>query len=373
MADTRIAIGSGCGNVPGPTGPEGPAGPAGPGLFGTLGICWSPGNPLGDHDNVYTTWAGAFAALDALRDNPQVWLVVDDRYGATIIPPGTWDLGSPYIITDVSKDGIPVDLYLADGASILAASIGNIVSFQTSNMRVISNRVGPIPPFKGVNAIAMGNRTRFCNTLPGVLPMFEHSGNPGDTNFIALSGSNSFGGVGDGAALPSPLIDVKGQAWLLGGGAGFVGDNAFTDSVGGGIILMRLINDGFTGGSYPGQTYAFPAFEAAGGTYSWLVQHRDRHFVTGPSAGPTITAVYNNLVLANTAANAIAVNLPRARPAKGERVTIVDSGNNAATNNITATGTGGDVVQNPVINTNGGHGTWVCDGLSPTATWWRIA
>jgi hypothetical protein len=333
-------------------------------------IVFRPGDPDGSRGNVFTTWQEAYDAVTALSGLGAIYLEFDDRFGATKIPAGVWQMTNDTIWTHYNSSPTPTIVELEDGCSIqmvpAVAGEQRILTIVGTNMTVLSNRQGATAPFVDTSFVLAGNRTRLGNSSALALPMIVSGGN----NFVAIAGTNSLGGIGQGATCPAPLMDCAGGGFLVAGGHGFVSDNAFTDSVGGGTVTLRFLNDGFCGGSFPGQTYSFPALIAAGGTVNWLCQVRDRHLVNAHVVATPYAATYNELVLVDSSALAITVNAPRANPAKGERLVVKDVTGNAAANNITIAGTGGDTVQNGSITTNGQAKTWVADGAG---TWIHIA
>ncbi len=333
-------------------------------------LVFRPADPDGDRLNVFTTWAGVYAAVQALAGRGAIYLEFDDRFGATKIPPGDWTMTNDTIWTHYNSSPTPTVVELEDGARIIMTpAVGSeqrILTIVGTNMTVLSNRQGPIAPFTDTSFVLAGNRTRLGNSSALALPMIVGGGN----NFVAIAGTNSLGGIGQGVVCPAPLIDAAGGSILVAGGHGFVSDGAFTTSVPGGVVTLRFLNDGFSGGSFPGQTYCFPALIAGGGTLTWLCQVRDRHLVNATVTATPYAATFNEAVMVDTSAIAITVNAPRANPAKGERLVVKDRTGNAAANNITIAGTGGDTVQNGSIATNGQAKTWISDGAG---TWVHIA
>jgi len=353
-------------------GATGATGPGGPTLFGVTNIVFRPGDPEGSRLNVHTTWEGAYAALESVRDLGIITLEFDDRFGACVMPAGIWDFTNTHLTCFVkgSSPAYPATLLtLADGCKwAVDPAKTSVIVIEGENFNILSNRTGPVIPIEGINLLLVGNRVRLINTDPAALPMFVRGNTPGLVNFIGISGNNAYGGLGDGIACPAPLVDCRGGTALIGGPAGFVGDNAFTDSVGGGILFLRLMSDSFTGGSYPGQNYDFPAM--AGATFVWSVEARDRHRVNTVVTTSPYNATWNELVRVDSTSGPFTVNAPRANPARGERLVVKDVGGAAGANNITVVGTGGDIVESNVISTNGQAKTWVSDG---TGTWIHTA
>lgn len=332
-------------------------------------LVFRPGHRHGRRLNVFTRWADVYAAVEKLRGLGALHLEFDDRFAPTRVPAGTWIMND-VLWTHYNSGITPTVVELDDGASIRVIREGPteepVLTICGTNMIVRSNRKGPVAPFVGVNLVLSGTRTRIGNSDPLALPMFVATGN----NFIAISGTDALGGIGDGEACPAPVIDCAGHFVLIAGGHGFISDNALTDTAGGGSVVVRLLNDGFTGGSFPGQSYDFPALVAGGGTLSLAVQSRDRHLVNARVTATPYDATFNEAVLVDTSALAITVNAPRANPARGERLVVKDVSGNAAAHNITVIGTGGDTVENGAIATNGQAKTWIADGAG---TWVHIA
>lgn len=327
-------------------------------------IVFRPGDPAGSHDNVFTTWTETYAAIVRMRGRGRVMLEFDDSYTTpVVIPAGTWEMNGGDVYWDAYNESPTCDVELADGCSItcdMPPGSQKVMTFTGTSLRLRSNRTGPIAPFVGISLVLIGNRCRILNTSASALPMIEVSG---ANQFIAIAGNDSLGGIGDGIpALPAPLIDLKGGSILIAGGHGFISDNALTDTVGGGTATIRVINDGFCG---DGQAYNFPGL--AGSTLSFLLQTRDRYRMNSVVTSGPYAAGYNELVLVSTAGGAVTVNAPRARPSKGDRLVVKDSGGQAGTNNITIAPTGGDTIEGGTISTNNQCKMWVSDGAGK---WW---
>jgi hypothetical protein len=317
-------------------------------------IVYRPGDPAGTRENVWTEWAGAYKAVEALRELGQVNLEFDARFAPAVhIPAGTW-LMNDVIWTDTHRDGVETRVVLDDGCSIQVTNQGNTLQVVGDSLSIVSDRTGPVAPFAGVSLLFSGVRTRIYNTSAMALPAFVV--NAGALNFIGLKDS-PLGGIGNDAALAAPLIDVNGGTFVAVGFSGHVDDNAFTGT---GTVQLRELSDNFNGAIGAFENYNFPAFT---GAVQILVRSRDRHRIEGIVTAPTYNALYNELVRVNTNANEVTVTAPRASPAKGERLVVKDVGGNATINHITMAGSGGDTVEDSVISINGQAKMWVSDGI----------
>ena len=347
-----------------------------------LHVVWRPGetrvNPQGYFDNVYSTWAGAYGAIQRVRNKGQVILEVDDTMGACTMPSsaaepgGVWDLTNVRLtcFTKGSSPGYTATiLTLADGCKwYLDPAKGKVMRIDGENFNIVCNRTGPVIPIENIDLLLCGNRVRLCNTSAQALPMVARASGVGALNFVACSGNNAYGGIGDQVRCPAPVIDIRGGTFLFGGAHGFASDNAFTDSVGGGTLVFRMMSDAFTGGSYADQTYDYPGM--AGATINFSVESRDRHKVSAVVTTTPYNATFNELVRVDSTGGVRTVNAPKANPAKGERLVVKDTGGAAGTNAITIAPQAGESIEAGSITTNGQCKTWVADGAG---NWMLVA
>jgi hypothetical protein len=224
-----------------------------------------------------------------------------------------------------------------------------------------------------------GSRCQLRNTLlvPGVLPLFRVNPAIG-FGFIIIPGNNTQGGVGGsgiGGSLPSvsPLVDVAGGTFVVGGSSGGFKDNSLTDSVGGGFVLIRARDDSFNGIANASEDFAFPAIPL--GLVQISVEGRPRRYVEDlggavvtPADSPWI-AFYNEFVPCDPMAagvNAINVEAPSAKVSRGEQFTVKDAlGNAAIGNNILISAQPGETLDGSAtatITNARGAKTWIADG-----------
>jgi hypothetical protein len=327
-------------------------------------IVFRPGDPAGSHDNVFVTWTEVYAALQAVHGLGIVYLEFDDTFVSQCsVPPGVWNMDA--VIWTCAFHSSPLVVFLEDGASITVNPPFNFMVYGRG-MEIQSDRVGPIAPFVGVNILLDGGAARLTNNNPGSLPMIETNG----FSFIAITGAGFRSSIGElGSDLIAPLIDVQGGTFVLLGGAGTMGNNALTDTVGGGFALINPADDSFQGNLT--NEFSNPAFIAAGGVIAISPTQAARDFFVGSevtTAGGPYQASYNELVLVDTT-DVVTVNAPSANPAQGETFTVKDATGNALAKNITILPMAGDTMDglaNATIATNGGSKTWMTDG---TGTW----
>lgn len=367
----------------GATGPTGPAGSEIP----LTSIVIRPGDPLGSHDNVFLTWEEAYAAIAPFRDRGTIQIEFDDRFVSPVpIPAGVWD------IEDLLLTHAPVALYteveILDGCQFTPEFID--VRIRGYGFKILCNRTTPGPaPFNNQGIVITGNNVRLMNTDPAALPMI--AGNPFFAAMV-LSGEQQRGGLGDDPRLgtgpfvgiAAPLVDIVGGFFFVAGGGGIIGNNAFTDSVGGGVLEIELSSESCVGDFV--DQWDFPGVTAGGGAVLVDFTTNVSRAVVDPFlAGTPVTAgispyqaSYNEIVFVDSSSGPVTVIAPSAAPSSAERLIIKDVGNNAATNPITLLPfPGGDAIEigTDVINTNGGSRTWMCDGnfFAPgPGTWWEV-
>lgn len=334
-------------------------------------VVFRPGDPAGSHDNVYTTWTAVYGAIQRSHGLGRMTLQFDDTFTTpVVIPPGQWEMNGGDVYWNSYNNKPTCTVEFADGAQIVVETPLNalptwqpIMELHGTNLRLVSNRVGPVAPFKGVSLVLVGNRVRLLNTMVSAKPMFEVVG----TNFIALAGNIALGGIGDSVPLPAPLIDLKGGTLIVAGGGGYISDNALTDSVGGGTVNIRVLSDTFGGGANA-QNYDFPGLVKGGATLNIIPETRDRGKVFKVVATPTYAAAYNEIVFVNSTANKVTITAPKAKPASGERLVVKDIAG-AAGHPIVVVPSDGDLVESGIVDPFEAK-TWASDGQG---NWWLVA
>jgi hypothetical protein len=301
-----------------------------------------------------------------------VYLQFDDTFAPCSVPPGVYNMDDVIWTNTFRTNGGPTVAILEDGVSIVMTPTTPPRNFMTygRGFEIQSDRKGPIAPFVGIDILLDGGAARLVNTDPLALPMIEVDPLGTGRVIIAMTGAGTRSSVGElGTDCPAPLIDVKGGQFVLFGGGGTMGNNALTDTVGGGFALISPADDSFQGNLI--DEFDNPAFTAAGGITAIAPTQAARDFFVGfdvTLADSPYQASYNELVLVDSTTGAITVDAPSANPAQGETFTVKDAGGNAAVNNITILPFGADTVENGSITTNGGSKTWMTDGAGT----WRL-
>jgi hypothetical protein len=349
-----------------------------------LQVIYRPEDPAGTRGNVHTTWAEAYAALQATAEFGQRYLLFDPQFSTTVdgfgfascqIPAGAWDM------TGVvwCSMGLSVGVVIEEGAR-----------FTSSDFFIVDGGPGPggllitydgdgssgFTPFDSMVMHIKGIRTRLTNTVATAAPMIS-----GEFGFLLASlGGNATGGIGSGnEPMLAPVIDLKGGSFLGLMLDGAIFDGVVTDSVGGGFLDVVLYTDGafiehgFAGDGNVNFDWTSQPWGIPVGNLSVYSAHRDRHLVrffdpvVTPADSP-YQADYNELVRVDTTLGPVVVVLPSATPACGERVTVVDfSGTAAPLLDITIDAKVGQFINNPStsdsITTAYGARTYVCDAL----------
>jgi hypothetical protein len=318
-------------------------------------VVYRPGDPDGSRGNVYVTWQEAYDALMATAGLGIRFLEFDSSFSmhesefgpACPIPAGTWNM----LDVTWTNSQFPTTIDILAGATFL--NLRHI--WAQSLTYIVNDGAGPVPIVDPL--LLLNGPIRIQNSHVGAGPLFSFP------NFGVISFAN---GAGMGLErAPAPYIDAAGGFFFLSMGSGWIADNSLTDSVGGSFMLLVLSDDSAMGGGDTYQTYDFPLFFSGGGELEISVEHRDRHVIEEVVSEGPVSAIYNGLIRVDTTAEPITVNLPRAMPARGERVVVKDVGGNADTNAITIAATGEDTVEGAAsitINANRGSAILVCDG-----------
>jgi hypothetical protein len=349
---------------------------------------YAPDNPLGRHDNVYTDFNELMAD----------YVQRDQTLGTSIISfDGAWLPGSgPPIMTlpaktgggkyDVSNtrfsspsDGPFLFLQFATGCQFTWDAIGtsdrDFPFLVIDGFRLLTSAFDPtgtvpfeIPDFAGISYIGYYQPT-FC--LPGAGPLYRLA--PGGFGVLSVSAGDHQGFGGDG------VVDLNG-AFLRGENLNF-DDGALTDSSGGlGIFFSQERGAesmcGFEGDlqwNFPGLT------PGANGVAHQLVprmRYRMNFFNSdlGESAflppvihtepvGSPYVARYNELVLCDTTAADVGVQLPTSIWPQGEIITVkIQTG----ANDVIVTAPAGQTIDGGASHTlaggSKGNTSFVTDG-----------
>lgn len=365
----------------GATGPTGPTGPAG---F-TTEVVFRPDDPAGSRDNIFVTWAEAYAATQAVPGHGPLDLILDDTYtpNALVVPAGQWVMDN-IRLTSV-EHAHEATYELADGCQFVMANPDLGFRIKGFGLNLLCNRKGPVAPFSGIRVICEGMLLRFFNTDPLALPMFEAG--PGGFALVLFSGQNMLSGFGNPdvqSVCPAPLIDAQGGTFVIEGGTGRILNNALTDTVGGGFVFFSVISDSFIGDSM--NEFSFPALVTGGGVlHVDISTNHVRHLVDPQSTGTPVTAAmspysasYNELVLVDASTGSVQVVLPTAQPSKGERVTVKEISGSVLISPIQVVPQGTDTVDGGSaynITTPLASVTFSNDGVQPPGVggWWVTA
>jgi hypothetical protein len=370
----------------------GGAGGAGADAAPVFEVVYRPEDPAGSRANVYTTWAGAYAALQATAEFGQRYLLFDPQFSTTVdgfgfpacsIPPGEWDM------TDVvwCSRSINVGVVIEEGARFVSDDFFIIDGGPGPSGLIVTYDGDGSSGFTPFDSLAMhlrGIRTRLTNTVATAAPMISAE----NGFFLASLGGNITGGIGSGNNPQlAPVIDLKGGSFtgLMVDGAIF--DGVVTDSVGGGLFDAVLYTDGafvehgFAGDANVNFDWTSQPWGLAPGQGTVFAAHRDRHLVRffDPVVTADYTADYNELVRVDTTGGPLAITLPFATPACGERVTVKDVVGSAGTNDISIVAQVGETIDfgNPDpnaanISDDYGSRTYVCDALGNWALVARV-
>jgi hypothetical protein len=346
------------------------------------GMVFRPGDPLGKRDNIYVDWIDLMNAVAATRDRGIKWVQIDCSFQPAgqlgrltfQIPAGTWDWDNAYWYSDNFR-GLAFDqLSFADNAFITNLNVIQGDGFSCVHDGLVHTPFNlPWPaPNAGSDITFQGGRIEMYNTIVGAKPMFKSIAAGGG---LFGKGANVFGyELGRASvASPSPLYDLNGFSASF-GSINLV-NNALTDTSPGGTGIANFQNQyprDAGGRGTAALTWSFPALPVTATilqTNAW----RERSGV--PTALITTTpfaALYSQVLFVSTAA-AKTINLPTAKFATGEKITIKDATGGAATFNITVAAAAGETIDGAptfVMATNFQAIVVQCDG---TGKWYVVS
>lgn len=346
-------------------------------------LLWRPGavgaNAPGE--NVFVGeglpgWLEIYGKLDLLRAFGGIRFGFDSRFSSVVagngakacaIPVGAWDFENA--TWDQSGDVGRSTIDLLNGALI-----SNLLNIVGNNLDVIFDGVGPVSPFTNQEFALDGRRVVLFNTIGGAYPMVSADAG---FSFLHSGGNNTLGGIANfGSASPAPVFQsINGAFGILAMDAGFVNDNAMGDD-GASLISLDLRQpsacDGL--GFFGPQNYVMPL---APSLNIFVAGRLRRFFNPKNDATPVVVAAdspyqadYNEVVEVDTTGGPVIVTARNADPARGEIISIVHVGGDAAASPVTFTAEAGDTVDDGVVNVTGAARTWSPNGRG---TWRRMS